>query len=92
MKEKLKEKLKEIMDKDVAIHITTVPQLRILNNGAEEMHIEQIKDLEDYYVKRGYICVIVMQDRLYWSDLHNCKVGHYKIIEFNDFIQEVLGI
>lgn len=80
----MKDRIKEIVDKDVVVHIKTLEQLIELNKVVRELGIRPLYN--DHYsnIKTSDFCVRISSYTCMWDNLTYYKTNGYKIIEFED--------
>lgn len=81
---KMKEKIKKIVDKKTAIHITSMGQLKELCEIASELGISPITQNKSHLINKGDFCVVFELNRMYWCE-RSWYIEHgYNVIEFED--------
>lgn len=80
----MKEKIKKIVDKKTAIHITSMKQLEELRKIAIELGITPLTQNGSHLINKGDFCVVFKLNRMYWCEKSWCVSLGYKVINFDD--------
>lgn len=80
----MKDRIKEIVDKNVVVHIKTLEQLIELNKVVRELGITPLSNNYSTVINRGDFCVHIFSTDCMWSDRAYYIKEKYKIIEFED--------